>query len=206
VTPSTKVFTIIAVILLLGGGWTLHRANTARWVVLMVPITLQTGSTISQDFSVDLGTSYFLEIECERTPDTGGDLNDALIDGLEIEAKISANGRPIKNISCSPKAMMWRTGYVSRILCTFDAQPGNAYHLALHIVRYGQGLSSRDHKLAGTWDENLTIPQQAHPMLKVEADLIASKGMAMSMLLLIAVGLICLISPLRFFLLKLFRR
>jgi hypothetical protein len=91
-------------------------------------------------------------------------------------------------------------------LCTFDARPGKTYNLALHIIRYGQGLSSRDHKLAGTWDENLIIPAEAHPMLKIEVDPHDYETVGGSVLLLRITAFICFVPLLIFSVLKIFRR
>ena len=205
-----KGFAIAGVCLLAAGAWTEYRAQTDRWVVLKVPVALQTGATISQTFTVDRNTSYDLEIECERTPEAteaGNDLDDALTDGLEADASIMANGRPVEGVDCFDTLhMSGGRGFLSRILCTFDAAPGKTYNLALHIIRYGPGLSSRDHKPAGTWDENLIIPAEAHPMLKIEINSRDYEEVSTSILLLFIAGFICLISPLKFCVLKIFRR
>jgi hypothetical protein len=205
VSTSTKLFTAVAVILLGASAFMLFR----RSVVLDVPIALHTGATISHTFTVDRATSYYLEIACERTheaAEAGNDLDDTLRDGLEADARITSNEHSIGGVDCSdPDHTIAGAGFYSRVLCTFDARPGKTYNLALHIIRYGQGLSSRDHKLAGTWDENLTIPAEAHPRLKIEVDPhdYQTQG-AWNLLFLI--GLICLIPLLRFCLLRLFRR
>jgi hypothetical protein len=210
VSISTKAFTVLAAVLLIAAAWTQHRAQTDRWIILSVPVALQTGATISQTFTVDRATSYYLEIECERTPEVaeaGNDLDDALRDGLEADASITSDKRPIEGVDCSdPDHTAWGRGFYSRILCTFNARPGKTYNLALHIIRYGQGLSSRDHKLAGTWDENLTIPAEAHPRLKIEVDPLDYKAAAGWVLLLFVIGSICFIPVLKFCLLRLFRR
>jgi hypothetical protein len=210
VSTSTKAFTVLAALLLIAGAWTQHRAHIDRSIILSVPVALQTGATISQTFTVDRATSYYLEIECERTPEAaeaGNDLDDALRDGLEADASITSDGRPIEGVDCSDTDhTAWGRGFYSRILCTFHARPGKTYNLALHIIRYGQGLSSRDHKLAGTWDENLTIPEEAHPKLKIEVDPHDYKTVSGSILLFYLIGFICLIPLLRFCLLRLFRR
>jgi hypothetical protein len=207
---ATFGFTIVGAIFLIAGAWTRYRARTDRWVVLKVPVALQTGATISQTFTVDRRTSYYLEIECERTPEAaeqGNDLDDALNDGLEADATITSNGRPIEGVDCSdPDHTTWGRGFYSRILCTFDARPGKTYNLALHIVRYGQGLSSRDHKLAGTWDENLIIPAEAHPTLKIEVDPHNYEAVGGSVLLLCITAFICFVPLLMFSVLKIFRR
>jgi hypothetical protein len=209
-STSTKTFGIIGGALLIAGAWTQYRAQTDRWIILEVPVALQTGATISQSFTVDRATSYYLEIECERTPEAaeaGNDLDDALRDGLEANASITSDGRPIEGVDCSdPDSTTVRRGFYSRILCTFAARPGKTYNLALHIIRYGQGLSSRDHKLAGTWDENLTIPEEAHPRLKIEVDPHDNKTVSGSVLLLFLIGFICLVPLLKFCLLQVFRR
>ena len=207
-TTSTKAFTVLAAVLLIAGAWTQHRAQTDRWTILSVPVALQTGATISQTFTVDRATSYYLEIACERTHDAaeaGNDLDDALEDGLEADANITTDGH-IERVNCSPGHYLVGAGFYSRVLCTFDARPGKTYNLALHINRYGQGLSSRDHKLAGTWDENLTIPAEAHPRLKIEVDPHDYKTVGSSILLFFLIGFICLIPLLRFCLLRVFRR
>jgi len=151
-----------------------------------------------------------LEIECERTPEAaeaGNDLDDALEDGLEADASITSDGRPITGVDCSdPGHYMVGLGFYSRVLCTFKARPGQTYNLALHIIRYGQGLSSRDHKLAGTWDENLTIPAEAHPRLKIEVDPLDYKAVPGRIFLLFVTGFICFIPLLMFSVLKIFRR
>ena len=77
----------------MAGAWTQYRAWTDLRLVLDVPVALQSGATISHAFTVDRKTSYYLEIECERTPETEGDLNDALIGGLKAEASIRTDGR-----------------------------------------------------------------------------------------------------------------
>jgi hypothetical protein len=210
VSTSTKAFTVLAAVLLMTGAWTQHRAQTDRSIVLSVPVALQTGATISQTFTVDRATSYYLEIACERTheaAEAGNDLDDALEDGLEADASITSDGRPITGVDCSdPGHYVVGLGFYSRVLCTFKARPGQTYNLALHIIRYGQGLSSRDHKLAGTWDENLTIPAEAHPRLKIEVDPLDYKAVAGWTLLSFVIGFICLISPLTFWISKIFRR
>jgi hypothetical protein len=207
---ATKGFAIVGVLFLMAGAWTLYRAQTDRWIILKVPVALQTGATISQTFTVDRRTSYDLEIECERTheaAEAGNDLDDALRDGLEADASIMVNGRPIENVNCSdPEHMRGGGGFFSRVLCTFDARPGKTYNLALHIIRYGQGSSSRDHKSASTWDENLTIPEEAHPMLKVEVDPHDYESVAGSVLLLFITGFVCLVPLLKFCVLQIFRR
>lgn len=187
----------------MAGAWTQH----CRSIIVSVPVALQTGATISQTFTVDRATSYYLEIECERTPEAaeaGNDLDDALEDGLEADANITSNGRSIEGVNCSPGHYIVGRGFYSRVLCTFDATPGKTYNLALHILRYGQGLSSRDHKLAGTWDENLTIPEEAHPKLKIEIDPHDSETVGAWILLLFLIGFICLIPLLRFCVLRYF--
>lgn len=180
-----------------------------RSIILSVPVVLQTGATISQTFTVDRAASYYLEIECERTheaAEAGNDLDDALRDGLEVDAIITSDGRPIGGVVCSPEHILAGAGFYSRVLCTFNASPDKTYILALHIVRYGQGLSSRDHKPAGTWDENLTIPEEAHPKLKIEIDPHEFKTVDGPILLFYFIGFICLFPLLRFGLLRLFRR
>jgi len=210
VSTSTKGFTVLAAVLLLAAVWTKHRAETDRSIILSVPVALQTGVTISQNFTVDRATSYYLEIACERTreaAEAGNDLDDALRDGLEADARITADGRPIEGVNRSdPDHTIVGTGFYSRVLCIFPASPGKTYNLALHIIRYGQGLSSLDHKLAGTWDENLTIPPEAHPRLKIEVNPLEYEVVPGQIFLFSVIGFICLIPVIKFGILKLFRR
>lgn len=174
-SAPTKIFAIIGGILLIAAAWIGYQVVTDRWIVLTVPFALESGATISQKFTVDTEASYRLLIDCERTADTEDDLNDALIDGLEVEASITTSGRLAEKLDCSdPEHMSWWRGHIARVLCTFTARPRERYNVTMHIIRYGQGVSSRDHKLAGTWDENLTIPADARPTLKVEIDPLSS--------------------------------
>jgi len=210
VSTSTKAFTVLAAVFLIAAAWTHHRAGTDRSIILSVPVALQTGATISERFTVDRAASYYLEIACERTheaAEAGNDLDDALRDGLEADARITADGRPIEGVNCSdPNHTIWGAGFYSRVLCMFPASPGKTYNLALHIVRYGQGLSSLDHKLAGTWDENLTIPAEANPRLKIEVNPLEYKVVLGRIFLFTVVGVICLGPLIKFGMLKLFRR
>jgi hypothetical protein len=195
VSASTRISAVVAVILLSGTGWTMYRILAGHTVVLRVPVSLHTGDIITHTFSVDRAASYYLEIECDRTreqAEAGNDLDDALEDGLEADANITTVGHPI-DVNCLPGHYMGSVGFYSRVLCTFQATPGRAYSLALHIIRYGQGLSSRDHKLAGTWDENLIIPEEAHPRLKIEIDPLTNESDGILVLVLGAVDLICVI-------------
>jgi hypothetical protein len=198
VSTSTKVFTAVALFLLVAVAF----MSSRRSVVLDVPLVLQTGVTISHTFTVDHATSYYLEVACERTheaAEASNDLDDALRDGLEADVRITSDEGPIEGVDCSdPKHTIAGAGFYSRVLCRFDARPGKTYNLALHIVRYGQGLSSRDHKL--------TIPAEARPRLKIEVDPHDYETQAVWMSLLFLISFICLIPLLRFCLLRLFRR
>jgi hypothetical protein len=209
VSTSTKAFTVFAAVLLIAAMWMQHRSQTDRFIILNIPVALQTGATISQTFTVDRATSYYLEIACERTheqAEAGNDLDDALRDGLEADARITTDGHSIDGVDCSEREHITAgPGFYSRVLCTFPAKPGKTYNLALRIIRYGQGLPSRDHKLAGTWDETLTIPEEAHPKLKIEVDPHDYKTTGCSILLFYGLSLICLIPLLGFLLSRLFR-
>jgi hypothetical protein len=209
VSTSTKIFAIAAVVLLITAAWRQHRIETGRAVIFTEPVSLHTGDTFARTFTVDRAASYYLEIECERTPESiegSNDLDDALRDGLDVDVRVTASGVPVKVNVSEPEHSMWGQGFYSRVLATFNAKPVKTYNLALHIDRYGQGLSARDHKLAGTWDENLIIPEDAHPKLKMEIDPHHHETDGISQLLLWIVCGICLIPPLKFWLSRCWHR
>ena len=208
-STSRKIFAVAAVVLLITGGLRHHQIQTSRAVIFSEPVSLHTGDTIARTFTVDRPASYYLEIECERTPESieaSNDLDDALRDGLDVDVRITASGAPVKVTISEPEHSMWGHGFYSRVLATFDAKPGKPYNLALHIDRYGQGLSARDHKPAGTWDENLIIPEDAHPKLKMEIDPHNYETDGITQLLLWVIGGICLIPPLKFWLSRCWHR
>jgi len=203
---ALRIFGLAAFILLSTAAWILYRAQTDRWVVFETPVTLQTDATISHDFSVDRWTNYQLLVDCERTPDNEEDVEDALKDGLEARATIKANAEVVAANCSDPEHMRSSQGHLARVLCSFNARPGRTYSLALHVIRYGQGISSRDHKLAGTWDENLVIPDDAHSTLKIVVNPIDYESVGFSIFLLFGSGIICLVGFLLCASTRLFRR
>jgi hypothetical protein len=207
VKSSTKVFGIIGLILLFVAVVRVYEATTNP-VILRVPVALQTGASITETFTVHRAGSYDLEIECETTPESieaGNDLDDALADGLDVDARMTSEGQPIQFHS-DPEHFRGGAGFYSRVLGTFEAVPRKSYNLTLHVIRYGQGISARDHKLAGTWDENLLIPEEAHPKLKIEIDPLIHETDGPTILLAGIVGLGCLMSPLTFWIRQMRKR
>jgi len=207
VKSSTKVFGIVGVILLSIAVVRVYQEAKGS-VVFRIPVSLQTGADITETFTVHRAANYDLELECETTPqsiEAGNDLDDALEDGLDVDARITSDGQPIKFHS-DPERFSGRAGFYSRVFGTFDAVPRKTYNLTLHIIRYGPGISARDHKPAGTWDENLIIPEEAHPKLKIEIDPLIYETDGATILLAGIVGLGCLISPLTFWIRQMRKR
>ena len=204
---STKVFAVVGVILLLIAAFKIYQAATTS-VIFSIPVSLRTGAHIAEIFAVHRSASYDLELECERTPqsiEAGDDLDDALRDGLDVDVRIVSGGKPVQFHS-DPDHFRAGVGFYSRVFGAFDAVSGKTYNLTLHVIRHGAGISARDHKPAGTWDENLLIPKEAHPKLKIEIDPLIREADGATMLLVGTIGMICLISPLTFWIRQMYKR
>ena len=141
---STKVCTVVAVLLFVAAGFVWWRAQPKRRFLqlcltpaLEMPIRFEEGFSFTSSFTVALATNYEVEVACRRIYPNAGLFDFGIVGKhhLPIKFSVVCNGITVAQ-GDSPGYI---GGYASQYehtwkLADFKAQPGKSYKLSFRVV------------------------------------------------------------------------
>jgi hypothetical protein len=142
-TTLGKIFTIMAIPFFIGAGlaWhhylqLAHTINGGRWDanVLETPIRLEQGVSVSQPFTVNIATRYWLDIECQKAISSNA-IDAALSKELAVEFNIASNAViVVSGDSLQSSNTNYANNFIVRRISEFQAYPDTRYDLVLHVI------------------------------------------------------------------------